>query len=367
MLFYIGKSCELLSQVDSELFLDNNWVNQKNTWYKGYSTECNIGHNIQSILDGYQPNGIWAVIHKTNSGYKLYHSELRGFPLFRNECDELTNIPKLIGFNFIDNQVNWIKKFPELTIDEVVHQVKDILVENVNGFLSFNQIDRPIILATGGLDSTLIWAITDSLTSYDLIKSPHRSFVEYDSPIVSYMRENYWSYNSINVLQQDTYTLTGFAAEAMTIRRPDMFNMICRFMDTTVDNTIAKNDYMYHFLQRPDWKKVFVEQTHKVTNLRKSLLQSINADFYMWHLNNNIFASPFYDKRIAEVCVRLNTEALIENCRNGIVERMILKQIRPDFESLVTEYKNHGKLMKNFNENFSSLRLANGMMVKTLS
>jgi hypothetical protein len=358
MFFYIGKECELLQQADGCLFVDAGWINCDNCWLKGYSTECDISKNIQAIIDGYQPRGIWALIHKSEGQYVVKHSELRGFPLFRNKDNDTTNIPNLNGFELVYCNVGWSIDHSELSLEEVVNRVTEILVENVEGVMKYNSVDTMTVLATGGLDSTVAWATIESVASYELVRcSPSDSTREYSSPLIQYMNTNHWSYGIINLYDKINWNLTGFAAEAMTIRRPDMFNTICRFNGTTVDSSVTSNDYMYYFMQRPSWKKIFEEQTQVYTNLREKLLSQIDVDYYMWHIDYNFHVSPFYDKRIAETCVRLRMEDLIENCKNGIVEKLVLQKIRPDFLSLISRYKNYGRVMKNFDENFATLQL----------
>ena len=358
MFFYIGKNCQLLTQVIEGLFLDSGWTQQDNVWFKGYSTECDISKNVQSIIDGYQPRGIWALIHETNNQFVVKHSELRGFPLFKNNADETTNIPNLNGFEFAPCSINWSTNYSTLSLDEVVNRVAAILLENVEGVMKYNSIDRMTVLATGGLDSTVAWATIESVAPYVLVRcSPTSNTREYSSPLIQYMNTNHWSYGIINLYDKINWNLTGFAAEAMTIRRPDMFNTICRFTGTTIDALIDSNDYMYYFMQRPSWKKIFNEQHHSVDNLHEKLLSQIDVDYYMWHIDQNFHVSPFYDKRIAETCVRLSMTDLIENCKNGTVEKLVLQKIRPDFVSLISQYKNYGRVMENFDKNVANLQL----------
>jgi hypothetical protein len=352
MFFYAGTHCELLNKADEGLFLDNGWIRQDNVWFKGYSTECDISKNVQDIIEGYQPRGIWALIHKSENSYTVHHSELRGFPLFRNKDNETTNIPNLNGFELEYCQIDWSTDFTELSLEEVVDRVRSILVENVEGVIKYNTIDRMTVLVTGGLDSTLAWATIDSISDYDLVKSPTQNRRDYTSPLTQYMNTNHWAHAIVNLSNKVTWNLTGFSAEAMTVRRPDMFNTICRFNNTTVYDSISSKDYMYYFLHRPSWKKIFEEQDHVVTNLRETLLKQIDVDYYMWHIDNNFHVSPFYDKRIAETCVRLKMEDLIENCKNGTVERLVLQKIKPQYLALVSDYKNYGNVMKNFSTHF---------------
>jgi hypothetical protein len=349
MFFYIGNSCELLNQVDDNLFLDQGWTRKGESWYKGYSTECSIGQNIDAILNGYQPRGVWALIQNN----KVYHSDLRGFPLY-SKGSELTNIPNLNDFKFVYNEINWSSNFTELPLEEVIDKTLEIFLENVNGFVKYNPDVNLTVVGTGGLDSTLSWAAIHNISKYTLARTKQTSR-EYSSPLIEHMRKNHWAYNVINISSSDVFNLTGFAAEVMTMRGYDVFNLVCRTLGTTVYDVIKPSDYLYYFLQRKNIRDRLNEATEISTNLRKDMLASIDCDYYMWHIDNNFHFSPFYDKRIPEICVRMNMDDIIENCKNGTVERLMLEKINPKFLALVSNFKNYGNVLANFDKNLKNI------------
>jgi len=355
MFFYIGNNCELLERASAGLFLDKGWTHGKAVWYKGYSTECNLSESTDAIINGHQPRGIWALIHYDGTKYNIHHSDLRGFPLYANG-DEYTNIPNLNGFEFVYNNIDWSTDYTELSLNEVVDEVTSIFLENLKGFVKYNANVKLTVLATGGLDSTLAWAALDSVSTYDLVRTLGINCKEYDSTLIQHMNENHWAYKVINVNNSPTWNLTGFAAEVMTIRGYDMFNCICRTLGTTVYDLITPLDYMYFFLQRKNIRDRLNGNTTISTNLRKDLLSHLDSDYYMWHLDNNFHFSPFYDKRIPELCVRLSIPDLIENCKNGTVERLMLEKINIDFLSMVSRYKNYGNVMKNYDNNVARIQ-----------
>ena len=355
MFFYIGKHCELLERADVGLFLDKGWTHQDSVWYKGYSTECKLSENTNAIIDGYQPRGIWALIHYDGTKYNINHSDLRGFPLYANG-DECTNIPNLNGFEFVYNNIDWSTDYTELSLTEVVDEVTSIFLENVSGFVKYNNDIKLTVLGTGGLDSALAWAALHSIAEYDLVRITNETNKEYSSLLVEHMNKNHWAYNVINLNASTNWNLTGFAAEVMTIRGYDMFNCICRTLGTTVYDTITIDDYMYFFLQRKNIRDSLDSKKRISSNLRKDLLSHLDRDYYIWHLDNTFHFSPFYDKRIPELCVRLSIPDMIENCKNGTVERRMIEKINIDFLSLVSRYKNHGNVMENFDKNVSKIQ-----------
>lgn len=349
MFFYIGNNCNLLEYVDHNLYLDKGWNKKDSVYYKGYSTECNISDNLHSILTGYKPNGIWAVIHQG----KLYHPELRGFPLYTNGID-YTNISNIDGFSFINNNIKWDDDFSEWSLEDVVSKVTEIFLNNISNFIKYNPNIKLTVLGTGGLDSTLALAAIDSITDYSLVRTASK-IREYTSPLITHLNKNHWAYNIINIQHGPIYNLVGFAAEVMTLRGYDMFNMICRSKNTTVYDTIDKTDYMYYFLQRPNIRERLEGSVNIFSNLKKNILSTIDHDYYIWHLDNNFHFNPFYDKRIPEICIRLSIENMIKNCKNGLIERLMIEKINSKFLSIVSDYKNHHPTLKNYDANINGV------------
>ena len=80
MFFYIGQECPIksLNKVTDNIFLDKGWncqnINDVNYWYKGYSTDCVLSQHINEIVDGYNPNGKYAVISEKGN---IFYPSLR--------------------------------------------------------------------------------------------------------------------------------------------------------------------------------------------------------------------------------------------------------------------------------------------------
>lgn len=348
MFFYIGKHCDLLTQVDDNLYLDKGWSKKDNIYYKGYSCECSLIESLDDIINGYKPNGIWAVIYNN----KVYHSVLRGFPLYKKNTD-FTNIPNLENFNLVYDNIDWATNYNELSIDEATEKVLYVLNENIDGFLKYNH-EKLKVLVTGGLDSTVVWALVHNLRNIELVKAVHKTRT-YSSNLISHLNNSHWAYNIIDIFDKKVFNLTGFSAEVMTMRGYDVFNMLCQKNQINLYDILNENDYMYHFLHRKILKQHLSTKVKVLEDWRLSLLKTLEVDYYIWHLDNNFHFVPFYDKRIPEICVRLNYTDLLENCKNGIIEREIIKKINAKFLDLVSQYKNYGNVFENFDKNFKTI------------
>lgn len=353
MFFYIGKNCHLLKQVSTNLFLDDGWQNINSVYYKGYSTQCNIAESIDDILNGYKPNGIWCVIYNHN----IYHSELRGFPIYTNGVDT-TNLPNMPEFYHVENKVLWNTDYTTWSLDEVVEKATNIFCDNITGFLKYNPNTKLTVLGTGGLDSALALAAIDSIAEYTLVRAGFkRKIREYSTPLTEYM-DNSWSHWTSSIQKNPIYYLTGWAAESTMLRDPSVFGLLCRETNTSVYDFIKENDYMYHFLQREDVKNRVnqaIEGVTKTNDYKTSILSTVDNSFHHWHIDNNYHVSPFYDKRLPEICIHLSLEDMIKNCRTGLVQRLMIEKINPKFLSIVSDYKNHKPVFKNYDDNIDKI------------
>ena len=77
----------------------------------------------------------------------------------------------------------------------------------------------------------------------------------------------------------------------------------------------------------------------------------------MWHIDNSMTFSPFADIRITRISYRMSISDMILNCKNGDVQRNIIRRFKPELLSLVSDYKNSGDVWANFRQNFPNIQL----------
>jgi len=371
MFFYIGEHTSLLNKIQPGLFLDDGWNfksdNTNSFWSKGYSTECNIHDSFIDIINGYVPRGLWTVIHYNGIEYKVYHSLLRGYPLYFKD-KEVTNLPNLKDFQRHINVPEVSLNDDPLSLDEAVNQIQNILEENILGFHQYNDA-RLNVLFSGGLDTVIVWALIDKLSiPYDFdvsisnIKSPELlkalgRIREYETPLTEHISKNVWSYEITSLRKNINWYSTGFYSEIMTLRSMPAFAIIAGYYNKTVYDFISESDYVYSFLQRKRdiFDKVYNAPVDEIS-LKERLVKMIFSDYQMWHIDNNFHFSPFYDIRIAQVAYRLSIDDLIVNSRHGTIQRMIIERTNPQLLKLVSDKKNTGNVMLNFMRNLATIK-----------
>lgn len=367
MFFYIGEVSPLtaLTKVENNLYLDKGWEELNGIWYKGYSTDCVLKDAVHDILKGYQPRGKWCVIHQGT----IYHPELRGFPVYRKNND-LTNL-LLDGYAveiYPDPKYN---PSTNLSLEEASELIGDILHENTVNFYKYNDVGHAILVASAGLDTTTCWALVDQVTHDYTIFSPipygtektvleyTGSVREYESDLIDKVGKDYWGYLHPSFYNEKTYMIAGYDAEMIQYRDAEAINAIANYQGKYIDEVAEESDYLYHFLKRPGLSRY--EESMLTFNseeqLKDYLFRTVFYDCQMWHLDNTIFFSPFYDIRIPNIMAGLSVSDLTKNAVTGQVQVNVIKRFKPDLLSILADYKNEGQTWKNFQENFVNLKL----------
>jgi hypothetical protein len=365
MFFYAGNSCPIksLDQKSENLYLDKGWQYYKGKydtyWYKGYSTECSLEHSIEKIIDGYKPAGKWAII---SSAGIIYFPLLRGFPLYSNGID-YTNMP-LPEYEYVGYDTPSLKIGEQITITEASKKINDILKENVINFFKYNNFNKLHVLYSAGIDSLTVWSIVDSLEyDYDLyIHKPKPKDIfgvkqEYESDLIDLCRKKFWGYKMTSCYSNPNVYLTGFYSERMQLREVSQGHVIANYKQGTLSKLPKKTDYLYGFLQRPENKINNYPVFDNLYQVMDWCNTSVFHDNQMWHIDNNYHFSPFYDIRITQVVNQLSLDDIIQNALTAIIQKNIIQSNRPDFISLLSDYKNEGNIWANFNKNFDKIYL----------
>lgn len=372
MIFYIGDECPFnsLKQVSARLFLDEGWQSKETAYYKGYSTDCVLADNIDDIINGYKPAGKWCVIKDET----LYHPVLRGFPVFAKD-DNLTNL-KLAGFEPVQYDVLPPPQADGLlSFNAVSKRIGELLVENTENFYRYNDVEDMTVIFTGGLDTLTCWTTQEQVSEkFDLsIHLPafqdndNRSYFgtrrEVQTDVLEHLGNTNWGYNIFNYYKKLNWQNAGYYAEVYTYRDLAAIAGIGKYLGKeTITDMVAESDYLYHFLLRPKAVERYNELMNKLSiqtedELRTYLWNTIWYDHQNWHLDNNMVFCPFADIRIPEITLRLSIDDLAMACVSGKIQKNIIRRYKPEYLSLLSDYKNQKALFANFAKNFHKITL----------
>lgn len=368
MFFYIGDKNPLksLNKITDRLFLDDGWLSNQGTWYKGYSTDCVLSESLDAITNGYQPAGKWCVIKDDT----VFHPVLRGFPLYTSG-NNITNLP--IGYSLqpYHQPVVDISLTPAISIDDAADMIGNILLENTINFFKYNDIPQMNVLFSGGLDTLTAWAVLDSYKKdYILnihLRKPEDKTIQdtlgivrdYTNDVVEIMSKNHWGYEISSVYNDLNWYVTGYYAEVFHYRDIVALNILANNLGKRVFELATVTDYLYWFLLRKSTIDSYINRPmiryDNEIDLKQALYKSIFHDYQMWHNGNNMTFSPFFDIRIPLVMLQLSVEDITKNSLNGIIQRRVVERFNPRLLPLLSAYKNEKGVMDNFEKNWASV------------
>ena len=358
MFFYIGSNCNLLNRVSDNLFLDDGWSVIGNTYFKGYSTECILKDRLNDIINGYQPNGIYCLI-KDN---KVYHSKRKSFPIYSDES-YITNIQ---GNSFYPSNIETYTNKTYYTFNQAVYNIKNILIENITGFLKHNDVQLNLKV-TGGIDSVTLLALLEFLnipynlhvTDRDISATTLHEWLridsEYQSNLIEVVRKRYWGYNIYDFKKNVNWLITGFMGDEALLRGPHQIVMLINFKGKILKDLLQENHYHYYYFQRSK-NGFYTELMQEETNPKNKIFQTFINDYQFWHLDNNYGFCPYDDVRILGTVLEMDDDDILLNGLDATIQKQIIQETNPYAFTLLDSYKNSPKyarvnLLKNLDVN----------------
>ena len=349
MFFYIGNECKLLEQVDAGLFLDKGWTQVNSVWYKGYSTECNLSENIDNILNGYKPKGIWCMISSVDSTYKVYNPKLCNFPF--NGFTNLYNNNVVHNYLAFNNSIN--------SMDVVIDNVVSTLVDIIQGYAKYNS-DILNIWCTGGLDSILLLAICEKVSiPYNLyVDHTHsRTHNVYETDLIKHVKNEFSNYSFMSMFSEKTILATGYSGDSFFCRHPEQINLLANVLNLTAHDVVNSNQYVYAYLKRPMFSNMNNIFGISEEEAKTRILHGIAEWFSVWHIDNTITFTPFHDEDLIRMVLTLPIHELIEASSDGTVQKKAIEKCNPDLLLLVDNQKNTVFSGLNLNNNINRVKL----------
>jgi len=332
MFFYIGNECKLLEQVDAGLFLDKGWTKVNSVWYKGYSTECNLSENIDNILNGYKPKGIWCVISSVDAIHKVYHPKLCNFP-----SDGFTN---LYNNNVVHNYLTFNNTVNSL--DTVFDNIVSMLVDTIHGYTKYNS-DTLNIWCTGGLDSVLLVAICEKANvPYNLYVDHTHSYTcnIRETNLIKHVKREFSNYSFMSMFNERTTLATGYSGDSFFCRHPKQINLLANVLNLTAHDVVKPNQYVYTYLKRSMFSNMNNVLGITEEEAKTRILHGISEWWSVWHVDNTITFTPFHDEDLIRMVLTLPLQVLIDASSDGTIQKKAIEKCNPDFLLLVDNQKN---------------------------
>jgi len=332
-----------------------------------------LSDSLQSILQGYQPAGKWCVIHNE----KVHHPKLRGFPFYISNNNQ-TNL-NIDGYAPISCILEAKLSNESLSLDEASIIIGDILLENTKNFFKFNDIKEMNVLYSGGLDTLTSWAVVDNVTKNYILDiyvpkeadkdlSLHHKLGrirEYTSDLIEKVSNDNWGYDISSFYKNCNWYLTGYYAEMIQFRDAEAIHALANYQNKWIDELAKPNEYLYFFLKRPSLSRYKQKMLHfkDEQELKKYLYNTIFVDYQMWHFDNNLTFSPFFDIRITDTMMKLSIDDITINAMNGTIQKNIVERFNSPLLLILSDYKNEKSVFGNFRKNFNSIKLDDSVRI----
>jgi hypothetical protein len=356
MFFYLGENCRLLDKQSEHVFTDLGWSKIDDVYYKGYCLDYDIHTNIEKIIQGDKPQGIYCVV-KNN---QLYHSSIRPFPLYQ-QGSTFTNL-KLENYVELENNKY---KLPtsEKSFDTVVKELIDIIAGNLSKF-ELN------IWCTGGIDSTMLIAIAEfAKLNYTIhiakpdsistdIKTREGTVESYQSELLDFCRTNYWAYELLSVFQNKIIT-TGFYGDNFFCRTVWQIKMLLSALGLSLHETVKPNHYIFKYMLRNIRRAPhlqFQDINFNIDNVKSETIALCSSP-QVWHFDKTITFCPLFDERIANSVWSLDIKTLLDSALDATIQREIILNTKPDVLLLLDKHKNDQAGRKNFFSNIEKVKL----------
>ena len=374
MFFYINGHTDLLPEVDPGIHLDAGWrsmeIGHCKLYYKGYTDKGNLEDQVNLIYYGARPSGIWTVIEQHSDGHVIITPKYRPYPLYTKDkvstnlpLDDYTLVPTLL----------LVEEIPEekITIDEAAVQILDILKENIQNILDNNKLGNPKLMFSGGVDSLALWAILDSITEDYVLHANDPDFEalskvdaqtafnmfnkierEYTNSFIELISKKYWGYELTGINHTPTAHIVGFWGDEVMLRNPDHIDILAKHKGTTAKDLVKPNDYMYKYLMKSNYELSNQYNSRSSEAVAHNIIKMwLSYDFQMWHLDEHIHYSPYFDIRIYKVMRKLSIDDIIRHSLTACIQRKIIDLVNPKFNLLLSDQKNTEFNFENYSKN----------------
>lgn len=308
------------------LYLDNDWVEEKNYFYKG-------------------TNLSWCKIFKVPE-IKFETNNLRDFPIYYNK-DTISNFFRLEKVLPVDGciavnntiHITFKKDFynilmgKELNFNQCKELISSCLLGDVKNFLNLNS--KPIFLPKqNGVDTLTVRSILDHLkVKYELFDLP--KIKPNRSNLGEFLAKNFWAFNQIQELM-DSVIVTGFYGDEWILRNPYYVSILLaqRGIDIIEEFSQLPDSYMKNYFST--YQKKCVRQT-ALTKL--DLMSRICNDYQIWHLHNTYFFSPLKNIKFLNL-LNADDNTVLKQITNAELSKSVIENFNPALLKLLDQEKN---------------------------
>ena len=328
---------------------------------KGYSNLYNLKELSSHLTDCKRTSikGNFCAFVCKGDKVTLLHDKDRGFPVWIGD-NTITNLveqptPVWEDCNLtVDGSMNvtkhwgspYVFKKQELSDDQIIGKIDNILSETFEKFLSHN--DKPIkIYLSGGVDTLLAWSYLDSFTkNYEIVDYEYMKYTYFFS-VNRKKLARHQLYNQIHLWEHPCVLVTGSCGDEYFMRGPYTTAQCLKYHGHDLLKSTKHTDYMYKFFNRKKCSDGMsdgmdsVKPSQSLEDVYTNILNRNKNDYQHWHLENTMTFTPFKDTSITETILQSSVEQLISNAQDATIQNKLIEKLDPRKLKFRSKWKNY--------------------------
>jgi len=339
-------------------------INDNVIFAKGYADIQSLEQLANNFYQANTYTGNFCLIKFSNT-VEITHNKNRGFPL-RFSKNSVTNLFTDADYQSVwaDDNIqidsNWKITTNKVILDTVIpsdslsiadarNKIFNLLVNDINGFISNNNWSSLKLFCSGGLDTLLLYSLLMyTNTEFDLLTDNH---YEYDSftKINKSVLENNWAYKQIHHWQHSQCIATGSCGDEYFLRGPTVVSIMTAWNNIELSKLLTESVESYHYrhfskydIWQTDWnnRELLQQQYPTRKELNQQILNNLLNDHQHWHLGNTLTYTPFKNIEIVKILLQCSVEDLLPQFINGHLTKSLIARVDPDLLKSVSKYKN---------------------------
>jgi hypothetical protein len=340
--------------------------------YKGYVDGTTLEELFDELIKQTIPTriGNFCAIIVNNNQIKISTDLYRGFPIYYDQGQEVTNLEPLSTTVYTDNVItidqNFIVEYPLksnfnvigpidtslLTLDQVINQVDQILTARTKNFLYHNKLPIKTFLS-GGVDSLLVYSYLQKYTTdCELIRFEHFDYSRFTLMNAEQLKK-FWGYTQIHHWREPCILTSGAPGDEFMLRSPTTVNLFLRHRGIKILDLMKTSQWNnclhYSYFSKAKHQIIFDQEVPiwSDVDMIEALSTLVLNDWQHWHLGNTLTWTPLKDLEIFKLFLRLDTDSAIGQIMNSNISRALIERNAPELVNIISDQKNSGNYMKN--------------------
>ena len=339
--------------------------------YKGYADSAALYTLLEDIICQRTPKllGNFCVIAQVDGSLQIQTDLYRSFPIYISDHD-INNLVRTDHVAWTDSLITMDRDFDvvedkfdvigdidisEVSLDQALDQVHDVLTIKTREFLNHNQLPLKVFLS-GGVDTMLVYSYLVAagavfeLLDYDHLE--HDYFWRNNSHLLT---EN-WGYQQTHHWKTPCILASGTPGDEFMLRNPVSADFYLRHLGATLSQLIHPTHMQHDYVKLEKNQQKLNNQPPLLPtqyDLHQYLCNVMINDWQHWHLGNTLHWTPLRDLDIFKIIMRLPVKDAIEQIVDNKFSRLLIERNLPGGPGLLSKQKNIGPVLKNLNGLFN--------------